>query len=174
MANLSCVASTKKVVSVLAFVCLALFALGGQAVAAADKVTTYKDDKGWKLKVNGEDFFVKGFVWDYKPVGTNYSYNLYGQSEEFIKNLIDHEFGLMAKAGVTATRSFVRVPPKWVTYIYETYGIMTVVNPLMGRYGTNIDGKPITNTDYSDPRTREVLKSRWSNLSKCTGMCPAC
>jgi len=160
MANFSCVASAKKAGSVLAVVWLMLFALGGQAEAAADKVTTYKDAKGWKLKVNGEDFFVKGFVWDYKPVGTNYSYDLYGQSEEFIKNLIDHEFGLMAKAGVTATRSFVRVPPKWVTYIYETYGIMTVVNPLMGRYGTVVDGKAVVNTDYSDPRTREVLKQQ--------------
>ncbi len=158
MAKFSYVASAKKISVVVA--CLMLFSLTGQAQAAADKVTTYKDEKGWKLKVNGEDFYVKGFVWDYKPVGTNYSYNLYGQSEEFIKNLIDHEFGLMAKAGVTATRSFVRVPPKWVTYIYETYGIMTVVNPLMGRYGTNIDGKAIVNTDYSDPRTREVLKQR--------------
>ena len=158
MAKFSCVATTRKAGRVLAVVCLALFALTGQAQAAADKVTTYKDEKGWKLKVNGEDFFVKGFVWDYKPVGANYSYNLYGQSDEFIKDLIDHEFGLMAKAGVTATRSFVRVPPKWVTYIYETYGIMTVVNPLMGRYGAVIDGRSISNTDYSDPRTREVLK----------------
>ncbi len=160
MAIPRCVASAKKTGSLVAVAGLMLFALSGQAQAAVDKVTTYKDDKGWKLKVNGEDFFVKGFVWDYKPVGTNYSYNLYGQSEEFIKNLIDHEFGLMARAGVTATRSFVRVPPKWVTYIYETHGIMTVVNPLMGRYGTNIDGKAIVNTDYSDPRTREVLKER--------------
>ena len=138
---------------------LMLFTLSGQADAAA-KVTTYKDANGWKLQVDGNDFYVKGVVWDYKPVGTNYSYNLYGQSDEFIKNLIDHEFGLMAKAGITATRSFVRVPPKWVSYIFETHGIMTVVNPLMGRYGITIDGKAIAFTDYSDPRTREVLKGQ--------------
>ncbi|MBT8433495.1 MAG: hypothetical protein KJN95_02455 [Gammaproteobacteria bacterium] len=157
MAKLDCVASAKKIGSLIAVASLMLFALTGQARAAADIVTTYKDDKGWKLMVNGEDFYVKGFVWDYKPVGTNYSYDLYGQSEELIKSIIDHEFGLMAKAGVTATRSFVRVPPKWVTYIWETYGIMTVVNPLMGRYGIVIDGKSIQFTDYSDPRTREIL-----------------
>ncbi len=160
MAKLSCVASAKKIGGVFIAASLMLFALTGQAQAAADKVTTYKDDKGWKLMVNGEDFYVKGFVWDYKPVGTNYTYDLYGQSEEFIKNLIDHEFGLMAKAGVTATRSFVRVPPKWVTYIWETYGIMTVVNPLMGRYGAVIDGVFVPTTDYSDPKTREALKQQ--------------
>jgi hypothetical protein len=157
MAKLDCVASAKKISGLIIVTSLMIFALTGQAQAAADKVTTYKDDKGWKLMVNGKDFFVKGFVWDYKPPGTNYSYDLYGQSEELIKSILDHEFGLMAEAGVTASRSFVRVPPKWVTYIWETYGIMTVVNPLMGRYGITIDGKAIQFTDYSDPRTREIL-----------------
>jgi hypothetical protein len=160
MANPGFVASAKKFSSLIVVSWLALFALTGQAHAAADKVTTYKDEQGWKLKVNGEDFYIKGFVWDYKPVGANYTYDLYGQSDEFVKKLIDHEFGLMARAGVTATRSFVRVPPKWVTYIYETYGIMTVVNPLMGRYGALVDGIFEPNTDYSDPRTREALKQQ--------------
>ena len=157
MAKLDCVASAKKISGLFIVTSLMLCSLTGTVQAAADKVTTYKDDKGWKLMVNGEDFYVKGFVWDYKPVGTNYSYDLYGQSDELIKSIIDHEFGLMAAAGVTATRSFVRVPPKWVTYIWETYGIMTVVNPLMGRYGIVIDGQSIQFTDYSDPRTREIL-----------------
>ena len=104
MAKASRIACVKNTVSLFAIAGLMLFALAGQAQAAADKVTTYKDAKGWKLKVNGEDFYVKGFVWDYKPVGTNYTYNLYGQPEKFIKDLIDHEFGLMAAAGVTATQ----------------------------------------------------------------------
>ena len=161
MAIPGCVASAKKIGSLVAVAGLMLFALSGPAQAAVEKVTTHKDDKGWKLKVNGEDFYIKGFVWDYKPVGKNYSYDLYGQSDEFIKNLIDHEFGLMAAAGVTATRSFVRVPPKWVTYIYETYGIMTVVNPLMGRYGYEAEnGEWISNTNYADPATRETLKKQ--------------
>jgi beta-galactosidase len=158
MAGHQIVTSVKKF-SGITIAALMLFALSGQADADA-KVTTLKDANGWKLQVDGKDFYVKGVVWDYKPVGTNYSYNLYGQSDEFIKNLIDHEFGLMAEAGITATRSFVRVPPKWVSYIFETYGIMTVVNPLMGRYGITIDGKAIQFTDYSDPRTREVLKAQ--------------
>ena len=50
------------------------------------------------------------------------------------------------------------MPPKWVNYVYREYGIMVVINPLMGRYGYMVDGKWIEFTDYSDPRTREVLK----------------
>jgi hypothetical protein len=127
--------------------------------AAFDKVTTYQDANGWKLQVNGEDFYVKGFVWGYTPRGENYSYNLWDQPEELIKAVLDHDFGLMAKAGVTANRSFTIIPPKWVTYIYETYGIMSVINPLMGRYGASIDGVWVPFTDYSDPRTREILQT---------------
>ena len=64
----------------------------------------------------------------------------------------------MAKMGVNTIRSFTMIPPQWVTYIYREHGIMSVINPLMGRYGYNVDGKWIPFTDYSDPRTREVLK----------------
>ncbi len=159
MAFSSLVSRARNIAGLVAVTGLMMFAPLGQALAA-DVVETYKDEQGWKLRVNGEDFYVKGFVWDYKPPGANYTYDLYGQSDEFIKALIDHEFGLMAAAGVTATRSFVRVPPKWVTYIYETHGIMTVVNPLMGRYGYESPSGFIPNTDYSDPATREILKQQ--------------
>ena len=127
--------------------------------SSAEVVTTYKDDKGWKLKVNGQDFYVKGVVWGYSPKGQNYTYNLWGESDDFIQKVIDQDFGLMAKAGVTAHRAFSTIPAKWVTYIYENYGIMTVINPLMGRYGSNVDGVWQPFSDYSDPKTRETLKS---------------
>ena len=64
----------------------------------------------------------------------------------------------MKKANVNAIRTFSTIPPKWVTYIYRKYGIMSVINPLMGRYGATINGVWIPNTDYSDPVTRKVLK----------------
>ena len=41
--------------------------------AQVDKVTTYKDENGWKLQVNGEDYFIKGVVWGYTPRGQNYT-----------------------------------------------------------------------------------------------------
>ena len=131
-----------------------------------DIVTTYKDVKGWKLQVNGKDHYVKGVVWGYSPRGENYNYNLWGKSDEFIKKVLDHDFTLMQKASINSIRAFSTIPPRWVTYIYEEYGIMTAINPLMGRYGANIDGiwKPVT--DYSDPRTREVLKAEVIELVK--------
>ena len=88
----------------------------------------------------------------------NYSYNLWGQNDEFIKKVLDQDFGLMKKANVNAVRTFSTIPPKWVTYIYRKYGIMSVINPFMGRYGATINGVWVPNTDYSDPETRKVLK----------------
>jgi hypothetical protein len=72
--------------------------------------------------------------------------------------VLDYEFGLMKAMGVNTIRSFTMIPPEWVTYIYREHGIMSVINPLMGRYGYTVSGKWIRFTDYSDPATREVLK----------------
>ena len=126
--------------------------------AQVNNVTTVKDANGWKLQVDGEDYFIKGVVWGYTPRGQNYTYNLFGQSDDQIRKILDYDFGLMAKMGVNTIRSFTMIPPEWVTYIYREHGIMSVINPLMGRYGYTVDGKWIPFTDYSDPRTREVLK----------------
>ena len=49
---------------------------------AADVVTTYQDENGWKLLVNGNDFYVKGVVWGYTPRNQNFNYDLYGQPPE--------------------------------------------------------------------------------------------
>ena len=136
---------------------LLLVATGAQA--AVDKMTLDKDEQGWKLQRNGENFYIKGVVWGYSPRGQNYTYNLWGESDEFIQKVLDHDFGLMQKAGANAIRSFATIPPKWVTYVYQKYGIMTAINPLMGRYGANIGGIWRPNTNYSDPLTRETLKA---------------
>jgi beta-galactosidase len=147
-----------RVISLVTFSLLAsiVFATGAQA---ADVVTTYKDESGWRLKVNGEDYYIKGVVWSYTPRGENYSYNLWGESDEFIRKVLDYDFGLMRKAGVNTIRSFAMIPPKWVTYIYQEHGIMTVINPLVGRYGSVISGRWTPNTDYSDELTRATLKA---------------
>ena len=125
---------------------------------AAHKVTTHQDGQGWKLKVDGKDTYIKGYVWGYSPKGENYSYNLWGQDDDFIKKVLEQDFSLMKKANVNAIRTFSTIPPKWVTYIYRKYGIMSAINPLMGRYGATINGEWVPNTDYSDPVTRKVLK----------------
>ncbi|MBT8062210.1 MAG: hypothetical protein KJO85_05955, partial [Gammaproteobacteria bacterium] len=126
---------------------------------AAETVTTVKDESGWKLQVNGRDHYIKGVVWGYTPRNENYTYNLWGESDDFIRKVLDYDYGLMKAAGVNTVRSFAMVPPKWVTYIYKEHGIMSVINPLMGRYGATIGGKWVPFTDYSDPLTRETLKA---------------
>ena len=127
--------------------------------AQVNKVDVVKSADGWRLQVDGEDYYMKGVVWGYTPRGQNYTYNLFGQTDDQIRKILDYEFGLMADMGVNTIRSFTMIPPEWVAYIYREHGIMSVINPLMGRYGYNVDGKWIPFTDYSDPRTREVLKA---------------
>ena len=156
MAGISFFKSIRKVIGSGAVILVLCAAFIGQA-QAADVVTTKKDESGWTLQVNGEDFFVKGVVWGYSPRGANYAYNLWSESDDFIRKVLDYEFGLMKAAGVNANRSFTMIPPEWVTYIYREHGIMSVINPLMGRYGYSIDGRWVPFTDYSDPRTREIL-----------------
>ncbi len=126
--------------------------------AQADRIETYKDENGWKLLVNGEDYYIKGMVWSYSPRGQNYAYNLFGQSDDFIRKVLDYDFGLMKAAGINTIRTFMTIPPEWVEYIYREHGIMSVINPLMGRYGYTVGGKWVPFTDYSDPLTRETLR----------------
>jgi beta-galactosidase len=147
----------RKVGSKLAMVLVLGLPLAGQAFAA-DVVTTHKDDSGWKLQVNGEDYYVKGVVWSYSPRNQNYTYNLWGESDDFIRKVLDYEFGLMKAAGINTIRSFAMIPPEWITYIYKEHGIRTVINPLMGRYGYTIGGQWIPDVDYSDELTRATLK----------------
>lgn len=124
---------------------------------ATEVVSAVKEADGWKLKVNGEDYFIKGMVWGYTPRNQNYTYNLWGESDDFIRKVLDYEFGLMKAAGINTIRSFGIIPPKWVTYIYKEHGIRSVINPLMGRYGANINGVWTPNVDYSDALTRATL-----------------
>jgi hypothetical protein len=143
----------------IAILGIAIVALCGFSSQTADTVTTKKDGEGWRLLVNGRNYYVKGVVWSYSPRGQNYSYNLWGESDEFIRKLLDYEFTLMKSAGVNAIRSFSLIPPRWVTYVYREHGIMTVINPLMGRYGATIGGEWVPFVDYSDPLTRATLKA---------------
>ena len=98
--------------------------------------------------------------WGYVPIGTNYSYNFWAQDPEFIKTALDREMTLLKEMGANAIRQYAGIPPKWVTYIYETYGIYTIVNHTMGRYGLSIDGAWIPDTNYQDPKTRQVIKDQ--------------
>jgi hypothetical protein len=93
------------------------------------------------------------------PIGQNYLYSLWIQPDDVIEAALAREMPLLKDMGVNAIRHYVGIPPRWVKYIYERYGIYTMVNHPMGRYGFTIDGVWVPSTDYSDPRTREVIKA---------------
>jgi hypothetical protein len=44
--------------------------------------------------VDGKDFMINGMNWDYYPIGTNYTYSLWNQSDDVIKAALDSEMGL--------------------------------------------------------------------------------
>ena len=143
---------------------LILFALN--SCAQKDTVSIFRNNEGFKLVVNGEDFIINGMNWDYYPIGTNYSYSLWEQSDVIIKEALDAEMNLLKDMGVNTIRVYVGIQPKWITYIYENYGIYTMLNHSFGRYGLSINGNWISATDYRDVETQKVLIEEISEISK--------
>ncbi|OJT23861.1 hypothetical protein BO221_18020 [Archangium sp. Cb G35] len=125
--------------------------------AAVQNVRVHRDERGFKLQVDGRDFPIRGMNWGYTPIGENYRYSLWNQTDTFIQAVLKREMTLLRDMGVNAIRQFDDIPPRWVEYIYKNYGIFTVVNPLMGRYGTFVGGISAPNTDYSNPAHRKAL-----------------
>jgi hypothetical protein len=131
-------------------------ALHAQA-ASGPRVAVIADDRGSRLQVDGRDFLVKGVNWDYFPIGTNYAYSLWTQPDATIQTALDREMALLKAMGVNAIRQYNGIPPKWVRYIYERWGIFTVLNHPLGRYGTTINGVYSAQTNYADPKVRAAL-----------------
>ena len=125
--------------------------------ARADKVSVVNDSKGSRLLVNGKVFMINGMNWDYFPVGTNYTYSLWKQPDDFIKSALDTEMPLLNNMGVNTIRVYTGIQPKWIRYIYEKYGIYTMINHSFGRYGLTLNGQWVQNTDYADSRVHDML-----------------
>jgi hypothetical protein len=132
--------------------------------AQPSTVLVEQNPDGMTLLVDGKPFMVNGMNWDYFPIGTNYSYSLWNQSEELIKLALDNEMSYLKNMGVNAVRMYTGVPAKWIQYIYENYGIYTMLNHSFGRYGLSIDGVWMANTEYSDTRVRELLLTETRQL----------
>jgi hypothetical protein len=129
-------------------------------------VKVFNDSNGSKLVVNGKDFIVNGMNWDYFPIGTNYSYSLWNQTDIFIQQALDQEMGLLQNMGVNTIRVYSGIPKKWIEYIYTNYGIYTMLNHSFGRYGLTIDGVWTPVTDYSKPKTQKLLLAEIEELAK--------
>ncbi|MEM1319252.1 MAG: glycoside hydrolase family 2 TIM barrel-domain containing protein [Bacteroidota bacterium] len=134
--------------------------------AQADRVTVVDEGEGLKLVVNGKDFMVNGMNWDYFPVGTNFNYSLWKQSDDVIRAALDKEMSLLKNMGVNTVRQYTGVPAKWITYIYEKYGIYTMLNHSFGRYGLTLNGAWVANTEYADPLTRDLLLREVREMTK--------
>lgn len=133
--------------------------ISGITLAQKGKVEVVESGKGFKLMVDGKPMFINGMNWDYFPIGTNYNYSLWNQSDDIIIAALDHEMSMLKNMGVNVIRQYTGVPAKWVKYIYEKYGIYTMLNHSFGRYGLTIKGKWEANTDYSSADVREILIS---------------
>lgn len=136
--------------------CSGLF-FSQSALAASQRIETVKGDDGWRLQVDGQDTFLFGVNWGYMPIGSNYSYQFWKQPDAFIEAELRKEMALLAGMGINTIRQYDDIPPRWVEWIYDNYGIYTMINPLVGRYGADIDGVWTPVTNYADPRTRAVL-----------------
>tara|TARA_B100000925_G_scaffold284523_1_gene259656 strand:+ start:3728 stop:6895 length:3168 start_codon:yes stop_codon:yes gene_type:complete len=132
----------------------------------ARNVVVQNENNQLKLVVDGKDFMINGMNWDYFPRGTNYSFNFWNQSDDFIIAALDSEMGLLKNMGVNTIRTYTGIQPKWVQYIYENYGIHTILNHSFGRYGLTLDGAWVPVTDYSNPAVRELLMSEITALAE--------
>lgn len=130
----------------------------------AQEVQVVEDENGVRLVVYGKDFMINGMNWDYFPIGTNFSYSLWNQSDEVIKAALDEEMSLLRNMGVNAIRQYTGIQAKWIQYIYENYGIYTMLNHSFGRYGLTLGSEWVANTEYSDPRVRELLLDEVTQL----------
>ncbi len=149
------------------FLRFALFLFATTVFAQADKVSVEKNDTGMKLVVNGKDFMINGMNWDFIPIGTNtVNADFWNKSDDVIKAGLDTEMSLLKNMNVNVIRQYTGVPARWIQYIYENYGIYTMLNDSFGRYGLTLDGVWTPVTDYSDPRTKEHLLSEIDKLVK--------
>ena len=149
-----------KVMSVLAVL---LFMLPG---FAQGRIEIVSDSLGSRLTIDGKPFFMKGMNWDYFPIGTNYSYSLWEQSDDIVKAALEREMTLLKEMGVNVIRQYNTIPPRWIQYIYETYGIYTMINHSFGRYGLTVNGTWYGNTDYCREDVRELLLNEVDNFVK--------
>jgi hypothetical protein len=131
-------------------------------------VTVVQDERGVRLRRGDDDFFVVGVNWDHVPVGHNYAWSLWEQPDDVVIEALQREMPLLQRMHVNALRIYAGIPARWIEYIYDQWGIWTVVNHTVGRYGFTIDGRWVAQVDYSDPHTRDVIAADVQALVQTT------
>ncbi|MEZ7945094.1 MAG: glycoside hydrolase family 2 TIM barrel-domain containing protein [Flavobacteriaceae bacterium] len=152
---------TIKKILLLSVLSLSTFSMLSQS----DIVSIRTFEKGSTLVVNGDSFMINGMNWDMIPIGKDaVNTNFWNKPDELIKAGLESEMSLLKEMNVNAIRHYSDIPSKWVQYIFENYGIYTMLNHSFGRYGLTINGvwEPIT--DYSNDDTQKVLLSEIKTL----------
>lgn len=112
-------------VSVL-FVMLALLIAAASVdpvwASEAARVKVVNDQSGSKIQVNGADFMILGMNWGYVPIGKNYAYSLWIQSDDFIEAALAREMPLLKSMGINTIRHYVGIPPRWVSIYMKRMG----------------------------------------------------
>lgn len=130
-----------------------------------DRIYLEESSDGWRLLVNEQPLIVNGMNWDYFPIGTNYEYVIWEEPDDFIKEALDYEMGLLRDMGVNAIRVYTGIQAKWIEYIYENFGIYTMLNHPFGRYGYSYGGEWVPVTDYANEVAKEVLLGEVKELA---------
>jgi hypothetical protein len=150
---------------VLLFICL-MVTLLACGTAPANIVDVRENKAGWVLMADGQPFMVNGMNWDYYPIGTNYEYSIWEEAPEFIRAVLTYEMGHLKNIGVNAIRVYTGIPREWIEYIHDNFGIYTMLNHSFGRYGLELDGEWVGNTEYSDPRVIELLLDEVTDMAR--------
>jgi hypothetical protein len=145
---------------------LLIFCSGFSGFSQTEKIAIQKNDTEHSITIDGKNFIINGMNWDYFPIGTNYSYSLWNQTDAFIQQALDDEMGLLQNMGVNTIRVYSGIPKKWIEYIHSKFGIYTMLNHSFGRYGLTIDGVWKPNTEYSDPKTKKLLLNEVTQMAK--------
>jgi hypothetical protein len=141
------------------------FMFGFSLVFSQSNVRVSKDASGMTLLVDGKEFMINGMNWDYIPIGTNtVDAKFWEKSDDVIKAGLDTEMSLLKNMGVNVIRQYTGVPARWIRYIYENYGIYTMLNHSFGRYGLTLNGVWTPVTIYDDPVTEEFLMQEVTQL----------
>ena len=105
-------------------------------LSQSDIVSVKTFEKGSALVVNGNSFMINGMNWDMIPIGKDaVNTNFWNKTDELIIAGLESEMSLLKEMNVNAIRHYSDIPSKWVQYIFENFGIYTMLNHSLAGMG---------------------------------------
>ena len=174
--------SKKAVLYYICMRCLAIvafiFLFNAVLFAAANKVEVVREQDGWKLKVNGKGYFIKGIEYSADTIGKYPDSNDWMWEDSDSNGKIDGpydawvdldkdnfqssdenavgDFALLKAMGCNTIRVYHsdNINKELLRDLYYTYGIRVIMGNYLGAYTKGSDATWISGTDY----TNEVQK----------------